>query len=277
VNGRGEVVGAELIRNPDVSKLSFTGSTGVGKSIARGSAETLKHFTLELGGKSPNLILDDADLSKAIPLAINLAFTNSGQACIAGTRLLVPASRFEQVKALIKESVTRIRVGDPLKGETDVGPLVSERQFERVQSYIRAGIEEGAELLVGGLGHPDGLEKGNFTKPTVFVNTNMKMRIAKEEIFGPVLSVLTYKTEEEAIEIANDTSYGLQAYISSSNLDRARKVAAQLEVGRVTINSAPHDPLAPFGGYKQSGIGREYGVYGLKEYLQTKAILESAI
>ncbi|MDB6060291.1 MAG: aldehyde dehydrogenase family protein [Verrucomicrobiaceae bacterium] len=273
VNGRGDVVGAELTRHPDIAKISFTGSTVAGKTIARDAAATLKRITLELGGKSPNIILDDADLTKAIPLALQVAFMNSGQACVAGTRLLVPESRLEEIKLLIKAAVEKIAVGDPRSADTAIGPMVSKKQYERVQQYIKLGIEEGAKLLIGGNGQPAGLESGNFIKPTVFFNVTNNMRIAREEIFGPVLSILTYKTEAEAIAIANDTSYGLQAYVSSANIERANRVAAQIIAGRVMINAAQHDPLAPFGGFKQSGIGREYGVYGLEEYVEPKAIL----
>jgi len=273
VNGLGEIVGAEISRNPDVAKISFTGSTIVGKIIAREAVNTMKRVTLELGGKSPNIILDDADFSKAIPLAMAAAYMNSGQACIAGTRLLVPENKLEEVKALIKNHVVNIVAGDPKNSNTTVGPMVSNKQYERVQSYIQIGIDEGAEILIGGLGKPEGLEKGNFVKPTVFVNVKNSMRIAQEEIFGPVLSIITYTTEEEAIKIANDTTYGLQAYVSSSNEDRAYKVASQINAGRVQINGIKHDPMAPFGGFKQSGIGREFGTIGLEAYLEPKALI----
>lgn len=273
VNGLGEIVGAEISRNPDVAKISFTGSTNVGKIIAKEAVDTMKRVTLELGGKSPNIILDDANFSQAIPLAIIAAYMNSGQACIAGTRLLVPENRLEDVKKLIKEVLSTTIVGDPKNETTAVGPMVSAKQYERVQNYIQTGIDEGAEVLIGGLGKPEGLEKGNFAKPTVFINVNNQMRIAREEIFGPVLSVITYKTEEEAIEIANDTTYGLQAYISSSNEKRAHKVASQINAGRVQINGIGHDPMAPFGGFKQSGIGREFGTMGLEAYLEPKALI----
>lgn len=273
VNGLGEIVGAEISRNPDIAKISFTGSTNVGKIIAKEAVETMKRVTLELGGKSPNIILDDANFSEAIPLAIIAAYMNSGQACIAGTRLLVPENRLEEVKELIKEVISNTIVGDPKNETTAVGPMVSAKQYERVQSYIQTGINEGAEILTGGLGKPEGLEKGNFVKPTVFVNANNQMRIAREEIFGPVLSVITYKTEEEAVEIANDTTYGLQAYVSSSDEKRAHKIASQINAGRVQINGMGHDPMAPFGGFKQSGIGREFGIMGLEAYLEPKALI----
>jgi aldehyde dehydrogenase (NAD+) len=273
VNGLGEIVGAEISRNPDIAKISFTGSTNVGKIIAKEAVNTMKRVTLELGGKSPNIILDDANLSEAIPLAVIAAYMNSGQACIAGTRLLVPENRLEEVKKQIKEVVSNTIVGDPKNDTTAVGPMVSAKQYERVQNYIQTGINEGAEVLIGGLGKPEGLERGNFVKPTVFINVNNQMRIAREEIFGPVLSIITYKTEEEAIEIANDTTYGLQAYVSSSDEKRAHKVASQINAGRVQINGIGHDPMAPFGGFKQSGIGREFGIPGLEAYLEPKALI----
>ncbi|MHC0440158.1 aldehyde dehydrogenase family protein [Flavobacterium sp. 3-210] len=274
VNGLGEVVGAEISRNPDIAKISFTGSTTVGKIIAKEAVDTMKRVTLELGGKSPNIILDDADFSKAIPLAINAAFMNNGQACIAGTRLLIPESKLDETKLIIKEILTNIEVGDPKNSTTAVGPMVSTKQFQRVQDYIQIGINEGAEILAGGLGKPKGLENGNFVKPTVFINANNQMRIAREEIFGPVLTVITYKTDEEAVEIANDTTYGLQAYVSSANNERAHKIASQINAGRVQINGIGHDPMAPFGGFKQSGIGREFGTIGLEAYLEPKALIQ---
>jgi len=272
VTGRGDVVGAELTSNPHIAKISFTGSTAVGKSILRAGADTMKRVTLELGGKSPTLILDDADLATAVPLAITSGFMNSGQACIAGTRILVPESSLTDVIRLIKEFVSKIKVGSLQDPDSAIGPMVSQRQYERVQGYIRRGIEEGATLVVGGEGHPDGLT-GYYVKPTVFANVKNDMSIAREEIFGPVLCILTYSSEEEAIGIANDTVYGLQAYVISPDVDRARAVAARLEAGRVIINGAPHEPLAPFGGFKQSGIGREYGTFGLEAFLESKAVL----
>ncbi|WAC15249.1 aldehyde dehydrogenase family protein [Dyadobacter pollutisoli] len=273
VNGRGDVVGAEITRHRDIAKVSFTGSTLVGKAIARSAVDTMKRVTLELGGKSPNILLDDADFEKAIPLAVMAAYMNSGQACVAGTRLLVPENRLEEVNAMVKAVVEKVKVGNPQQEDTTVGPLVSKKQYDRVQQYIKLGQEEGAQLLIGGEGQPEGLEAGNFVKPTVFTGVNNQMRIAREEIFGPVLSILTYKTEEEAIEIANDTDYGLQAYVSSSDTERAQRVAAQISAGRVLINGLFHDPLAPFGGFKQSGVGREFGVYGLEAYLEPKTVL----
>jgi len=274
VAGRGDVVGAELVRNPDVAKISFTGSAAVGSSIMRDGAATMKRVTLELGGKSPNILLDDAVLEKAIPTALSIAFLNSGQACVAGTRLLVPKSRFDAVKRAIVDAMSAFPVGDPADPKTAVGPMVNLKQYERVQSYIRKGIEEGAEVLVGGEGHPPGLESGYFVKPTVFVNVKNDMTIAQEEIFGPVLSVITYEDEEDAIRIANDTEYGLHAYVSGTDIQRARRVASQIQAGRVAINGLLDDQQAPFGGFKHSGVGREFGIYGIEAFLEPKAILE---
>lgn len=274
VTGLGNVVGKELTTNPDVAKISFTGSTAVGKQIAKTSADTMKRVTLELGGKSPNIILDDANLETAIPTAVYGAYMNNAQACIAPTRLLVPENKLEEVNAIAKSVADNIVVGLPQNENTNIGPMVSVKQFDRVQNYIKIGLEEGATLLAGGVGKPAGLEDGNFVKATIFTNVNNKMRIAQEEIFGPVLSIIPYKTEEEAIEIANDSPYGLAAYITSADHDRAVRVASQIDAGRVCINGFKHDPLVPFGGFKQSGIGREYGVYGLEAYLEPKAILQ---
>ena len=274
VTGRGNVVGAELVRNPDVAKISFTGSVGVGKSIMRDGAETMKRVTLELGGKSPTILLDDAVLGQAIPSALVMALMNSGQACAAGTRLLVPKSRLDQVKRAIMDAMPAFPVGDPADPKTAVGPMVSQKQYEQVQSYIRKGIEEGAEVLVGGEGHPEGFEAGYFVKPTVFVNVTNDMIIAQEEIFGPVLCVIAYDSEDEAIRIANDSKYGLHAAVLGTDLQRTRRVASRIRAGRVVINNMTDDPQAPWGGFKYSGIGREYGRYGIEAFLETRAILE---
>ena len=275
VIGRGNVVGAELVRNPDVAKISFTGSVAVGQSIMRDGAATMKRVTLELGGKSPTILLDDAALEQSIPSALMLAFMNSGQACAAGTRLLVPKSRLDEVKRAIRDEMRAFTVGDPADPKTAVGPMVSQNQYERVQSYIRKGIEEGAEVLVGGEGHPAGFEAGYFVKPTVFVNVKNDMTIAQEEIFGPVLCVIAYDSEDEAIGIANDSKYGLHAAVIGTDLQRARRVASQIRAGRVVINGMTDDPQAPWGGFKYSGFGREYGQYGIEAFLETRAILES--
>lgn len=273
VTGRGETVGAVLSAHPDIAKVSFTGSTTVGKTILRTGAETLKRVTLELGGKSPVLILDDADLKTAVPLALQAGFMNSGQACIAGTRILIPESRLAEIEALMIEEVTKVQAGNPRDPATAVGPMVSLKQWERVQRYIQIGIEEGAHLLAGGPGLPEGITAGWFVRPTVFSRVTNQMTIAREEIFGPVLSIITYATEEEALTIANDTPYGLQAYILSSNPERARNLASRIDAGRVLINTLAHEPFAPFGGFKQSGIGREYGTFGLEAFLEPKSIL----
>jgi len=275
VIGRGNIVGAELVRNPDVDKISFTGSVAVGESIMRDGAATMKRVTLELGGKSPTILLDDAALDTAIPSALIMAFLNSGQACAAGTRLLVPKSRLDEVKRGIRDTMPTFTVGDPADPKTAIGPMISQKQYERVQSYIRRGIEEGAEVLAGGEGHPAGLEAGYFMKPTVFVNVRNDMTIAQEEIFGPVLSVIAYDSDDEAIRIANDSKYGLHAAVLGTDLGRARRVAAQIRSGRVVINGMTDDPQAPWGGFKLSGVGREYGRYGIEAFLEPKAILES--
>jgi aldehyde dehydrogenase (NAD+) len=276
VMGRGPVVGAELVRNPDVNKISFTGSVAVGESIMRDGAATMKRVTLELGGKSPTILLDDAVLDQAIPAALVSAFLNSGQACAAGTRLLVPTSRLDDVKRSICNAMPVLAiVGDPADPKTFVGPMVSQKQYERVQSYIRKGIEEGAEVLAGGEGRPEGLEAGYFVKPTVFVNVKNDMTIAQEEIFGPVLCVIAYDSEDEAVRIANDSKYGLHACVLGSDLQRAHRVASQIRAGRVAINGMTDDPMAPWGGFKYSGVGREYGQYGIEAFLEPKAILEA--
>jgi aldehyde dehydrogenase (NAD+) len=272
VNGRGDVVGAEIVKSPDVRKISFTGSTAVGKKIAHDAVDTLKRVTLELGGKSPLIVLKDANLDRAIPFVLQAGFMNSGQACVAGTRLLVPRSRLSEFTEALKVAVTNLKVGDPHDGDARIGPLVSPKQYERVESYIQRGIEEGADVLVGGLGHPAGLDKGNFVKPTVFTNVSNDMTIAREEIFGPVLSIIGYDSEEEAVRIANETTYGLQAYISTEDIAHGREVAKKILAGRVLINRFCDQPNAPFGGFKQSGIGREFGLYGLQSYQELQVI-----
>ncbi|MFT4172640.1 MAG: aldehyde dehydrogenase family protein [Rhodocyclaceae bacterium] len=273
VNGRGDVVGTEFVRHPHVAKVSFTGSTAVGKGILRTAAESIKRVTLELGGKSPVLILDDAELAPAITLAVEAGFQNSGQACIAGSRILLPRSRLDAAIPLLRDAVARHVVGDPHDPATRIGPMVSQRQWARVQDYIRLGMEEGARIVSGGLGRPAQLTRGYFVQPTVFVDVRNDMRIAREEIFGPVLSVIAYDDDEQAIALANDTDYGLQAYVITPDAARARRLAARLQAGRVLINGLSHEPMAPFGGVKQSGIGREFGVFGLEAYLEPKTVL----
>ncbi|RAS21494.1 aldehyde dehydrogenase family protein [Paraburkholderia bryophila] len=273
VTGRGETVGARISAHPDVAKISFTGSTAVGKSILRTASETLKRVTLELGGKSPFIVLDDANFDEAVPLAIQAGFMNSGQACIAGTRILVPRQRLAEFEARMQQEVARTQAGDPRDPNTTVGPMVSRKQWERVQRYIRIGIDEGARLIAGGEGRPEGIEAGWFVRPTVFSDVTNSMTIAREEIFGPVLSIIAYGDTEEAIAIANDTPYGLQAYVLSRDKARAHEVASSIEAGRVLVNTLAHEPAAPFGGFKQSGIGREYGTFGIEAFLEPKSLL----
>ncbi|MFM0381272.1 aldehyde dehydrogenase family protein [Paraburkholderia strydomiana] len=273
--GRGADVGDEISTNPGVAKISFTGSTPTGKLIARAGLETMKRVSLSLTGKSASVILDDADLDSAIPLALNAAFMNNGQACVAGTRLLVPRSRLDEVIEQVKAAVAPMRVGDPRDPSTVVGPLVNRAQYDRVQHFIRRGIEQGALLVTGGEGRPAGLDKGYFVNPTVFASVRNDMDIAREEIFGPVLSILEYENENDAIRIANDSVYGLQAYVFSSQTGRAERVASQLEAGTVLINRIKPELLAPFGGLKQSGLGREFGVFGLEAFLEPKSIVSA--
>ncbi|MDR5795239.1 aldehyde dehydrogenase family protein [Caballeronia sp. LZ008] len=273
VTGRGDIVGAEISAHPDVAKLSFTGSTVVGKTILRTAADTLKRVTLELGGKSPTIVLDDANFDEAVPLALDAGFMNSGQACIAGTRILVPRARLAEFEEKIVSAIEKIRSGDPRDPHTSIGPMVSRKQWERVQRYIRIGIDEGARLIAGGEGRPDHVGAGWFVRPTLFSDVTNDMTIAREEIFGPVLSIIAYGDIEDAIAIANDTPYGLQAYIASSDAARANAVASRIDAGRVLVNTLAHEPAAPFGGFKQSGIGREYGTFGIEAFLEPKALL----
>lgn len=273
VNGYGNVVGAELSRHPDIAKVTFTGSTAVGREIMRNAAESFKRVTLELGGKGPNIILDDADLDVVIAAVLRMGFINSGQACIAGTRILVPSHRLDDVLVRLKQEIETFKVGAPSDPDAMIGPMVSRKQYDRVQSYIELGTREGARLLTGGPGRPAGLDRGWFTKPTIFFGVDNQMRIAREEIFGPVLSVIAYRDEDEAMSIANDTPYGLQAYLHGTDAAHMQRLADRLDSGRVVVNGAPHEPLAPFGGFKQSGIGREYGVFGLEAFLEPKAVI----
>ncbi len=272
ITGRGEVVGEVINRHHDIAKISFTGSTAVGKHIVESGAESLKRVTLELGGKSPTLILDDADVMQAVPLALAAGFMNSGQACIAGTRILVPRSRQAEFEQAIADAVGKVRSGDPRDENTEIGPMVSQKQWQRVQDYIRLGEEEGATLLVGGVGRPSGMDKGWCVKPTVFAGNN-RMRIAREEIFGPVLVIIPYDNEAEALAIANDTAYGLSALVLSGDRERGVRVAQQIDSGRVLLNTLDHEPKAPFGGFKQSGLGREMGKWGMQAYLEAKTLL----
>ncbi|HPG28378.1 MAG TPA: aldehyde dehydrogenase family protein, partial [Myxococcota bacterium] len=273
VNGDGPTVGQAISSHPDIDMVSFTGSTRAGIEIARAAAPTVKRVTQELGGKSPNIILDDADLASAIGGGLMSCTMNSGQSCNSPTRMLVPASRHDEAVAIAKATAESLRVGDPFAEDTRLGPVVSEAQWNKIQGLIQKGIDEGATLVTGGVGRPDGLPRGYYVRPTVFANVRNDMTIAREEIFGPVLSILPYQNEEEAIEIANDTSYGLAGYVSSGSLERARAVARRIRAGQIALNGAPPDFTAPFGGYKTSGNGREWGVFGFEEFLEVKAIV----
>jgi aldehyde dehydrogenase (NAD+) len=274
LNGKGEIVGAEITRNPGIDKISFTGSTSVGKLLAKNAVDTMKRVTLELGGKSPVIIMEDADLEKAVQFTLQVGLLNSGQACVAGTRILIPEGRKKEILAALKADAEKMKVGPATDEDSLIGPLISKRQWDRVQDYIQKGIDEGAEILTGGLGRPEGLQNGNFVKPTIFINVDNRMIIAQEEIFGPVLSVITYKDYADAIHIANDTIYGLHAYIAGEDMEQAVKIAEQVQAGRVAINGFVDEPRAPFGGFKQSGIGREFGKYGLEAFLEAKAVFE---
>lgn len=273
VTGRGETVGDTISRHPDVAKISFTGSTNTGKAILRNAAESFKRVTLELGGKSPTILLDDVDLAQAIPLVIQAGFMNSGQACVAGTRILVPQSRKTEIETALAQAVAAVKSGDPRDSATDVGPMVSEKQWLRVQGYIRQGLDGGARLLAGGEGRPAGTQDGWFVRPTLFADVNNGMVIARDEIFGPVLCIIPYQDEAEAIAIANDTEYGLSAMVLGEDVDRARRVAQQIVSGRVLVNTLAHEPKAPFGGFKHSGVGREMGEWGIRAFMEPRSIL----
>jgi aldehyde dehydrogenase (NAD+) len=272
VNGDGPGVGTALSLHPDVAMVSFTGSTRAGVAVAQNAAPTVKRVAQELGGKSANILLDDADFDTAVRQGAEECFDNTGQSCNAPTRMLVPRDRMEEAASIAAEVAQHTRVGDPRAEGIEVGPLVSEQQWNKVQDLIRKGIDEGATLAAGGTGRPEGLQKGWYARPTVFANVSNDMTIAREEIFGPVLSIIAYDDEDEAVEVANETPYGLSGYVSSGSLDRARRVAARLHTGMVHINGAHLDSMAPFGGYKQSGNGREWGAHGIEEFLEVKSI-----
>jgi acyl-CoA reductase-like NAD-dependent aldehyde dehydrogenase len=272
VDGSGSTVGAAIASHPEVSMVSFTGSTRAGIAVASAAAPTVKRVTQELGGKSANIILDDADFDKEVKEGVRACFRNAGQSCNAPTRMLVPRRQMAEVASLAKQEAEAAKVGDPALEETTVGPLVSKAQFEKVQGLIRQGIHEGATLVTGGTGRPDGLARGYFVKPTVFSKVSNHMTIAREEIFGPVLCIISYDDEDDAVGIANDSPYGLSAFVSSGNLERARKVATRIRAGNVHINGARVDFSACFGGYKQSGNGREWGEAGIEEFLELKAV-----
>jgi aldehyde dehydrogenase (NAD+) len=260
-----------MSEHPDIDMMSFTGSTRAGTDVVRRAAPTVKRVTQELGGKSPNIILADAD-AKLIASGTAHCFANSGQSCNAPTRMLVPHARMREAAQIAKSVADKAKLGDPRNAETTMGPVVNRIQWEKIQGLIQRGIDEGATLVVGGVGRPEGLNKGYFVRPTVFADVSNGMGIAREEIFGPVLSIIGYNDEEEAIQIANDTPYGLAGYVSSGDVARARSVARRIRAGNVNLNGAANERAAPFGGYKQSGNGREWGRFGLEEYLEVKAI-----
>lgn len=273
VNGSGPDVGAAIAAHPDIDMISITGSNRAGALVAQAAAVTVKRVTQELGGKSPNVMLPDADFAKAVPLGVLSAFRNVGQSCSAPTRMIVPRARLAEVEALAADTANALIVGDPQSPDTQLGPIANEAQFSRVQAMIQAGISEGAKLLCGGPGRVEGFEKGYYTKPTVFSEVGSAMRIAQEEIFGPVLCILAYDTIDEAVAIANDTVYGLGAHVQAQDLELGRAVASRIRAGQVHLNHPAWNPMAPFGGYKRSGNGREYGLMGFEEYLETKAII----
>jgi aldehyde dehydrogenase (NAD+) len=273
VNGDGPTVGAAMSAHPGIDMMSFTGSTRAGTEVARAAAATVKRVAQELGGKSANIVLDDADFEKVVGREMFNMCRNSGQSCNAGSRLLVPEARMDEAAAIAAEAAGKIKVGDPSAEDTAMGPVISKAQYDKIQGLLEKGIAEGAKVVAGGPGRPDGLERGYFVRPTVFSHATNDMTIAREEIFGPVITIIGYKDEEDAIRIANDTPYGLSGYVSSGDLSRAQAVAMRLRTGMVHLNGAPGDPNAPFGGYKQSGNGREWGEAGLEDFLETKAVM----
>ena len=272
VNGDGPVVGTALSKHPDVDMMSFTGSTRAGSLVAQNAAPTVKRVTQELGGKSPNIVLEDADLEKAVTGGVMHMFQNTGQSCNAPSRMLVPRAKLAEAEAIAAKVAEKVKVGDPAADGTTMGPVVSEVQFNKIQGLIEKGIAEGAKVVAGGPGRPEGISKGYFVRPTVFSGATNDMTIAREEIFGPVLTMIPYDTEEEAISVANDTPYGLAGYVQSGNIDHARAVAARIRAGNVNINGASGGFDVPFGGYKQSGNGREWGAHGFTDFLEIKAV-----
>ena len=273
INGMGPVVGEAMSAHPDIDMMSFTGSTRGGVAVAKASADSVKRVSQELGGKSANIILDDANFEGSIRAGVDSCMSNTGQSCNAPTRMLVPASRKDDAYSIAKDAAEKVIAGDPKKEETTIGPLVSDVQYKKVQNLIQKGIDEGAELLIGGTGKPDGLEKGYYAKPTVFGNVENDMAISKEEIFGPVLSMLTYENIDDAVAIANDTEYGLAAYVSGEDKETLTSIARRLRAGQIHVNYGSGGADAPFGGYKQSGNGREKAEWGLEEFLEVKAII----
>jgi aldehyde dehydrogenase (NAD+) len=273
INGDGNGVGAPLSSHREVDMVSFTGSTRAGSEVARNAAASVKRVHQELGGKSPNVLLDDADFERAVTKSVLHVFQNSGQSCNAPTRMLVPAAKLAEVEAIAKRVAESVVTGDPTSEKTNLGPVVSKLQFERVEGYIAKGIAEGAKVVTGGSGRPDGLSKGYFVKPTIFSNVRNDMTIAREEIFGPVLCILPYESEEQAVQIANDTPYGLAAYVWSKDNLHARRIGGQIRAGQVTLNGASGNMNTPFGGFKMSGNGREWGEFGLRDFLEVKAVI----
>lgn len=272
VHGDGQTAGSRLSEHPDIDMVSFTGSTRAGIEVARSAAATVKRVAQELGGKSANIILDDADFTKSITRDVFGMCTNSGQSCNAPTRMLVPNARMDEAAAIARSAAASVKVGDPAAADTTIGPVVSKTQFERIQALIQKGIDEGARLEIGGTGRPDGLNRGFYVKPTVFSHVSNEMAIAREEIFGPVLSLIGYRDDDDAVRIANDSEYGLSGYVSGTP-ERARAIARRIRTGNVHLNGAPADNKAPFGGYKKSGNGREWGRFGFEEFLEVKAIM----
>jgi aldehyde dehydrogenase (NAD+) len=272
VNGDGPTIGRAISSHPDIDFVSFTGSTRAGRDVQKLAADTIKRVSQELGGKSANIVLDDADFGKSVAGGVVSCMGNSGQSCNAPSRMLVPQAKMDEAAEIAKAAVARVKVGDPRGEDTTMGPVVSEAQWKKIQDLIAKGIEEGANLVAGGPGRPDGLNRGYYVRPTVFSHVNNEMTIAREEIFGPVLSILSYNDEDDAVRIANDTRYGLSGYVTSSDPERARKVARRLRTGMVHINGAPPDNRAPFGGYKESGNGREWGKYGFHDFLEAKSV-----
>ena len=273
INGDGISVGAPLSSHAQVDMVSFTGSTRAGTEVAKNAAASVKRVHQELGGKSPNVLLDDADFERAVKRSVLHVFQNSGQSCNAPTRMLVPAAKLAQVEAIAKGVAESVIVGDPSSEKTTIGPVVSKVQFDRVEGYIAKGIAEGAKVVTGGAGRPEGLSKGYYVKPTIFSNVRNDMTIAREEIFGPVLCILPYENEEQAVQIANDTPYGLAAYVWSKDNLHARRIGARIRAGQVTLNGASGDMNTPFGGFKMSGNGREWGEFGLRDFLELKAVI----
>jgi aldehyde dehydrogenase (NAD+) len=273
VNGDGPNVGAPLSSHREIDMVSFTGSTRAGTEVARNAAASVKRVHQELGGKSPNVLLDDADFERAVKQSVQHVFQNSGQSCNAPTRMLVPAARLAEVEALAKRFAEGVVVGDPSSEKTNIGPVVSKLQYERVEGYIAKGIAEGAKVIIGGPGRPEGLAKGYYVRPTIFSNVRNDMTIAREEIFGPVLCILPYESEDQAVQIANDTPYGLAAYVWSKDNLHARRIGSRIRAGQVTLNGASGTMNTPFGGFKMSGNGREYGEFGLRDFLEVKAVI----